>query len=313
METERYKMREFLGKLWMNPALQKTSIDKKENQVLSFLRENQPQLQKIFSQTEYFPNLTWNEAVTLLLTELVDKLLETIIPKIDYIYKNMMSPSVIQSLEIDVNIDAEKFKTFLIEQMRVKAMRDHYLSAIQVISLNYYANYIPEAIERHKYIYNEFMRHDKLKMDPQALITYLSITTLFRPLFHFPVKALNGSNEITGTLAKSPGDKKSFEMMLNSLRDILETKIGKVPEMIFMSGIQSNLMLSDFPDISGVAKFIAVISARSADYIPMEKKDRGAESPDKSWFQINRRNSKIYGLDQDILDELYQIAGEKGW
>lgn len=305
-------MREFLGKLWLNPALQKTSIDKKENQVLSFLRENQAQLQKIFSQTDYFPNLTWNEAVTLLLTELVDKLLETIIPKIDYIYKNMMSPSFLRSLEGDGDIDADKFKTFLIEQMRTKAMRDHYLSAIQIISLNYYTNYVPPAIERHKYIYNEFIRHDRLKIDTPAMVSYLSITTLFRPLFYFPIKLRDDSNE-TATLAKSVGDRKHFDILVRNLHDHLNAEIGKVPEMIFMPGIQSNLMLSDFPEIAGTGRFIAVIAARSADYLPLEKKDRGAESPDKSWFQINRRNSKIYGLDADIMDELYQIAGEKGW
>jgi len=303
-------MREFLGKLWMNPALQKTSIDKKENQVLSFLRENQAQLQKIFSQADYFPNLTWNEAVTLLLTELVDKLLESIIPKIDHIH-NMM-PTLMRSLESEGNIDADRFKNFLIEQMRTKTMRDHYLSAIQVISLNYYANYVPPALERHKYIYNELMRHDRLKVDSQLLVAYLSIATLFRPLFYYPIKFRDDSNE-TATLAKSAGDKKFFDLLTRRLHYFLNGEFGKVPDMIFMSGIQSNLMLSDFPEISGTARLIAVIAARSADYIPMEKRDRGAESPDKSWFQINRRNSKIYGLDADIMDELYQIAGEQGW
>jgi hypothetical protein len=312
MEAERYKMREFLGKLWMNPALQKTSIDKKENQVLSFLRENQSQLQKIFSQQDYFPNLTWNEAVTLLLTELVDKLLETIIPKLDYIYQNMMSPSLMRSLEGDGDINPEKFKNFLIDQMRVKVMRDHYLSAIQIISLNYYTNYLPSAIERHKYIYNEFVRHDRLKIDTQLLVSYLSITTLFRPLFYYPIKHREGSNE-TITLAKSIGDRKQYDTLVRKLHDILNMEIGKVPDMIFLPGIQSNLMLSDFPEITGTARFIAVIAARSSDYFPLEKKDRGAESPDKSWFQINRRNHKIYGLDSDMMDELYQIAGEKGW
>ena len=312
METERYKMREFLGKLWMNPALQKTSIDKKENQVLSFLRENQSQLQKIFSQAEYFPNLSWNDAVKLLLTELVDKLLETIVPKIDYIYQNMMSPSMLRSLEGSGEINPEKFKDFLIEQMRTKVMRDHYLSAIQIISLNYYTNYVPAAIERHKYIYNEFMRHDHLKIDTQMLSSYLSITTLFRPLFHFPIKFREDSNDSI-TIAKSMGDRKQYDSLLGKLHDYLSGVVGKVPEMMFLSGIQSNLMLSDFPEISGTARFVAVIAARSADYMPLEKKDRGAESPDKSWFQINRRNAKIYGLDADMMDELYQIAGEKGW
>ena len=304
-------MREFLGKLWMNPALQKTSLDKKETQVLGFLKENQSQLQKIFSQADYFPNLSWNDAVKLLLTELVDKLLESIGPNIDYIHKNMLAPSMLKTFE-QGDIDADRFKGFIIEQMRVKAMRDHYLSAIQIISLNYYSNYVSPSIERHKYIYNEFVRHDKLKMDSHALTAYLGIATLFRPLFYYPMKIREDATDTT-TLAKSLTDRKLFDLLLQRLQSQVNEAVGQVPDAIFLAGIQSNLMLSDFPDISGAAKFIAVVAARSADYIPVEKKDRGAESPDKSWFQINRRNAKIYGLDADIMDELYQIAGEKGW
>ena len=41
--------------------------------------------------------------------------------------------------------------------------------------------------------------------------------------------------------------------------------------------------------------------------------DRGAESPDKSWFSIARRNYKFYGFDIKMLDELYKTAAENGW
>lgn len=312
MQTERYKMREFLGKLWMNPALQKTSIDKKENQVLIFLRENQAQLQKIFAQQDYFPNLSWNEAVTLLLTELVDKLLESIAPKIDFIYQNILSPTILKSFDSQTDINPDKFKQFLINEMRTKSMRDQILSAIQIISLNYYQNYVPLAFERHKYIYNELIRHDRLKIDINILPSYLSLSSLFRPLFYYEVPAQENSKE-TATLAKSLADRKLFDTLLQRLRVQIYNDLGNVPDMIYLPGIQSNLMLSDFPEISGSARLIAVMAARSADYIPLDKRDRGAESPDKSWFHINRRNAKIYGLDGDMMDELYQIADEKGW
>ncbi|MDH4199308.1 MAG: hypothetical protein OEV66_02920 [Spirochaetia bacterium] len=312
MDTERYKMREFLGKLWMNPALQKATLDKKENQVLAFLRDNQAQLQKIFAQNDYFPNLSWNDAVKLLLTELVDKLLETITPKINLISQSIFSPAILKAFDASAEINPDKFKNFLIEQMRVKTLRDHYLSSIQIISLNYYSNYIPLAVERHKYIYNELLRHDRLKIDTTLLPSYISLATLFRPLFHYPIKYRDDSDE-SASLAKATTDRKLYDTLLQKLRVQIYNEIGNIPEVIFLPGIQSNLMLADFPEISGSARLIAVLAARSADYIPVEKRDRGAESPDKSWFQINRRNAKIYGLDADMMDELYQIAGEKGW
>jgi hypothetical protein len=43
------------------------------------------------------------------------------------------------------------------------------------------------------------------------------------------------------------------------------------------------------------------------------KVDRGAESPDKSWFSIAKKNADYYGFDRRMLDELYMIAGDNNW
>ena len=43
------------------------------------------------------------------------------------------------------------------------------------------------------------------------------------------------------------------------------------------------------------------------------KIDRGAETSDKSWFNVARRNYKFYGYDLDMLVELHSISAENGW
>ena len=43
------------------------------------------------------------------------------------------------------------------------------------------------------------------------------------------------------------------------------------------------------------------------------KVDRGADTPDKSWFNIARKNSRFFGFDDKMLEELYKIAAENGW
>jgi hypothetical protein len=52
---------------------------------------------------------------------------------------------------------------------------------------------------------------------------------------------------------------------------------------------------------------------RCKHYKPYTKVDRGAETPDKSWFNIARRNYKYYGFDIKMLDEFYKIAAENNW
>jgi len=311
-EQVKHKMQEFLGKLWMNPSLQKTSLSRKENQILMFLKENQAQLQKIFAQQDYFPQLSWDEAVRLLLNELVEKLLATIDPAIGKICNSVLSSDLLNSFVERPEIDPEKFKNFLVEQMRVKSLRDQLLSAIQIISLKYYDNYLPIAIERRKYTYNELVRHDHLSVDTPLLPSFFALVTLFRPMFYQELVYKRDSGTKT-SMAKSVNDKSMFEPLMKSLKVEIYNKVGMIPDFIINAAVHSNLPIPNDIDVLGTGKLIAIMAARSADYIPTDARDRGAESPDKSWFQINRRNAKLYGLDGDMIDELYQISGEQGW
>lgn len=312
MEEDRKKMQEFLGKLWMNPSLQKTPLNRKENQVLSFLKENQSQLQQVFSRDEYFPHLDWNETLKLLVSELVEKLIQTISTDIETLNREALLPAIFDSFGTKNIISEENFKNFVQDQFRAKAQRDQMLSSIQMISLNYFNNYVPEILTRRKFIFNEIYRRDRLKMDIHLIPKYLNLTALFRPLFYAPIPYRNGSDE-TMSLAQAVKDRRLYDTVMNKMGDFIQDNLGQVPEHIYRSGIESNLNHDDFPDTTGAAKLIGVIAARSADFVPMEKQDRGADTPDKSWFQINRRNAKVYGIDPDIIDELYQIAGDRGW
>ena len=61
------------------------------------------------------------------------------------------------------------------------------------------------------------------------------------------------------------------------------------------------------------SRIASIFSMRCKNYKPYNKVDRGAESPDKSWFNIARRNFKFYGFDIKMLDEFYKIAAENNW
>jgi len=41
--------------------------------------------------------------------------------------------------------------------------------------------------------------------------------------------------------------------------------------------------------------------------------DRGAESPDKSWFAVARKNADYYGFDKRMIEDLYRIARDNNW
>jgi len=169
---EKEKMREFVGKLWQNPTMVQTPITKKESQILQFLRENQSQVQKIFGSSDYFPHLSWDEAVRLLLTEMLDKLFETMAPKFDRIKENILHPSLLNALGAPAEIEEERFKEFLLKLIKVKYLRDPMLLSIEAISFELFDKYIPELIARRKTVYTELVRRDRLNLETPLLTAY---------------------------------------------------------------------------------------------------------------------------------------------
>ncbi len=312
MENEKQKMKDFLDKLWQNPAILKTSMGKKENQILSFLKENQGQLQKVFASADYFPNMSWNEAVALLLSELIEKVLETISPRIDRIKQNLLQPELIRYFDPSANIDAGTFKDFLVAMMKHKPVRDQYILVIETISLEYFERYMVHAIEKKKTIYTELIRRERLDMDITLVPKYLNLASLFRPLFFLKFPFKRSSNDMI-SLSDAMKDKKTYETAKVGFKDFLNDELGRMPERIYLPGMESHVSATENPDISAVSRLINIMVNRCIDFDPSVKVDRGAETPDKSWFNINRKNAKNYGYDARFLEELYHIAGDKGW
>ena len=309
---EKEKMREFVGKLWQNPTMLQTPIAKKESQVLQFLRENQAQVQKIFGSSDYFPHLSWDDAVRLLLAEMLEKLFESISPKFDRIKDNILHPSLLNALGAPAEIEEDRLKDFLLKLIKVKSLRDPLLLSIEAISFELFDKYIPELINHRKTIFTELVRRDRLILETPLLTGYFHFCLLFRPLYFYKIPSKLGATDLV-SIHEAAKDQRKLDAMIISVRNQLTTEIGTVPESLIRPAIESFLNVNDFPETTGASRLIAIMMARSAAYDPNQRTDRGAESPDKSWFNITRRNAKHYGYDSRMLEELYQLAGDKGW
>ena len=79
------------------------------------------------------------------------------------------------------------------------------------------------------------------------------------------------------------------------------------------SAVDANVSFNEHHVLEATARLSAIFSARARNYQPDLKVDRGADSPDKSWLNVARRNYKFYGFDVKMLDELYKIAAENMW
>jgi hypothetical protein len=312
MERYRDKMRDFVQKLWTNPAIMNTPIQKKEAQILSFIRENQRNLQEAFHRPDFFPGLDWDSAVRLLITELTETTQQALRPRLDEVIDRAIHPAVRSYFQSHggFEIETSRFRDFILDAMRQKQLRDQYMATLDAISYKLYDRYAAAAMTRHKFIYNELVRRDRVSIDATYMAEYLKLASLFRPLFYLKLREGPVENLSLAGVAKDPRTARS---VLIGLQELLEREIGRVPEGLLKPGLDSNLSSLDFPDISGAARMIQILVMRGVEYNPDLKQDRGAESPDKSWFNINRRTAKNYGYDGKFLEELYLIAGEEGW
>lgn len=303
-------MMDFVGKLWANPALQGASVVKKENQILGFIRENQAQLQAAFDLPAYFPGLGWDGSIRLLFSVLNERIVDSVEPLLDKILSNVLQTEVLKELEFQPNeFDHHRIKEFILKNLRNKATRDPYIAALETISFGLYERYIPKIMARHKVIHNELYRKDRMHSQPNVVCNFLQLASLFRPLFwhKFP----SGSQELS--MASFAKDPRGYEATVSKLQAVMVQEIGGVPERLLRAGTDSCLSAEVHSATGGSARLIAIMVSRAGEYDPARKQDRGAESPDKSWFHIHRKTAKYYGFDARYLDELYQIASEEGW
>ena len=312
MERYKEKMKEFVARLWTNPNIQSVPVVRKENQILGFIREKQQNLQAAFQRPEFFPGISWDESIRLLFTELTDTILGAMRPLLEEILERAAHPALKTYFQNEggLAIQPDQFRDFILNSMRVKPVRDQYLAVVQTITSGFFERYVPAILTRRKVIYMDVVRRDRTSLEPAYMPEYFRLMALFRPLFFHKLSQGPSENMSLDQLRKDP---RMFDKVAGELLQQIRMEIGQVPEAIVRPGLDSNLSLDDNPDISGASRLINILVSRSQEYDPQQKQDRGAESPDKSWFNINRRTAKYSGFDARFLEELYQVAGEEGW
>jgi hypothetical protein len=160
--------------------------------------------------------------------------------------------------------------------------------------------------QRQKYISFELRKVQRLKMSANEVTDLVKTTMLVRPAVQYftpgsQSAALNGN-----LLLVSPGY--AFKVAEETRKAIPE-----MPEAVVKAAVNSALSFQDNNFLESTSRLAAVFSYRCKNLKPDLKVDRGAESSDKSWFSVARKNYRYYGFDLDMLMELHSIAAENGW
>jgi len=306
MDIIHQKSGQFVHRLLANPALEELTPIQKEDQIARFLRVNGPQLYPTLSSSDFFPGFNWAQIESLLLESLVEVINQTLHTQLQNLTDSIDFGFIAFLREQALPIDRApqqilKLQQQILKKSEARRALDGPFMAIQAGLSN---RYVDEAFRRREYIYFELIKVQRLKMSKEEIKNLIKASLLLKNTVHILSMGVGSHERASGIVQKQFADK---------VLQTLKTQLKLLPEALLRSGLNSNISFLENPNMETTSRLTAIFAFRCQNYKSTAKVDRGAVSPDKSWFNIARRNYKFYGFDVKMLDELYKIAGENGW
>ena len=296
----------FIDHLGSNPALQQFTPLQKEEQIVQFLQKNAETLSPTLSSGSYFPGMGWRQILSLLLEDITKKTNKTLIPALRQLVTEKIDFEFIRGLGIayqDLDQVRDSFLQVLEKIIARPVGRSHFSSAFTAVYYDIVPRYMYATYERKTYVHFEINKVQRLRLEHDRVANMIKVVLLLRPAI-----GLLSTGE---ALSVSGGSiqPQYAERVTKSLHEMMPL----LPEAIVKSAVDSNMSFLDNRFIDATSRIAAIFAARCRNFHPMVRVDRGADTPDKSWMSIARRNFKHYGFDAKMLDEFYVISAENGW
>ncbi len=316
MRSYKEKMSDFVGRLWNTPAVEQAPLQEKERQILSFIKENTQELKSTLAQPDYFPDLPWREVEQLLAGELAERVIRKLEPDIEESLNRLVRPALMERFYAphEESINPVMWKEFLLTLLREREIRHQYILVVETIRYRFFERYLSAIVKRRGWIYEELVEREQLDSDPAVLADTLCFASLFQPLaLYEPEGKEHQDSSAVGS--KKLERRRNFDTRMERLGELLHTRLGHIPPWILRMGVLSLEDPGGGVSLPASSRLMKILINRAASYDPglIRERGRGAESPDTSWFNINRRTSVFHGYDARFLEELYEIAREEGW
>jgi hypothetical protein len=294
----------FVQRLLANPALKKLSMLQREQQILQFLRGNEKQLYPTLSSPSFFPGEPWKQILDRLAEELGGIINKSLLTQLESLLRRMDFSflAFLQEQQLPISNASEIILEFEEKMVGNPAAKRALAGPFHAVLYDVTDRYVEEAFRRRQYIHFELMKVQKLKMGKEEVKNMVKASLLLKNGIHLLSTESDGRWPQT---VQAVFAAKAVQAM--------HKQTGILPEPLLRSGINANMSFLDDTGIETTSRLAAIFAIRCQNYMPLQKVDRGADSPDKSWFSIARRNFKYYGFDIKMLDELYKTAGENGW
>jgi hypothetical protein len=308
IETDKIKAASFIQRLTANPALKSFSLLQREEQIMQFLTVNARALYPTLSSPAFFTGKSWEEIWQVLITVLYESTNEDLLPELRSIISqiDMTFFTFLRNDTINHGAVNDFLNDMLVRGLKNDQARRVLSGSINAVKYNIVKKFIAEIYRRKKYIHFELLKVERLKLGEKEIENMITTTMLLKPLIYLFTPQ--------GTVMKNTANGHVFlSQFTKNVAHSLIQKAPFVPEQVFLSAMNSNASFNDDSAIEATARLGNIVTSMCRNYKPELKKDRGADSAQKSWINVARKNYKFYGYDIKILDELYNIAADNGW
>jgi hypothetical protein len=310
------KATSFITYLLNSPSMKNENILVAETMIHNFITQNREQLKTTLKGTQYFPHLDSGEAIKLIVSELFlrvkQQALDPVVKFIDTADFGALN-KIPDARQFSAEYHKDTIRSFVQTLFKNRDVRVNFSSAYNVFQYNIIDRYLKEIFVRRDFIYNELVRVQKTYLESDDYIIFLKLILLLKYSIYIKVPMSDDDPEhryALSDIVKMPGKLPQYITML--AREI-NTLAPNIPLKSVNLAVKSNLIDSMTSLDEGCSRLLYVLCSRFHNYKPISKVDRGAESPDKSWFAIARKNAKVSGFEKNMLDELYRIAGDNNW
>jgi hypothetical protein len=310
MEGPSNPLARFVARLFDTPGLRPLSALQKEEQALHFLRENGPRLSGVFASLGLPTGEGWREAAAAVAGAIRTESDRLLSEELTDVVSSHLSFSFFPVLYANRQLPPQartELIAFLGRTAKGPVSRSALSGSLTAVRAGLTEKYIPLAWGRKKYFYVEVTRVQRLTLGPSELSDLVQFALVLRPGAYLHVTP--GGTTPDKDAGFAPLQERSLEKLLPASSSALPS----FPPPLLRMALRSALAFPATSSLEAVARAAGILAQRGRTLTPGMVVDRGADTPDKSWFNVTRKNARWHGLDPALLDECYTIAAENGW
>ncbi|WP_148223858.1 hypothetical protein [Spirochaeta thermophila] len=298
---------DLMRRFFENPMLSSFTPLQREERIIQLLGQQGDVLAPRLIR-DYFPGSTWNQVLALLVPALRNVTNEALFPRLEEIVRGLSWKflALLDEKPIPHAQVADQVLAFLRKVLARQDARLAFTGPSTALFHRVLDRYLEAICAERGYVYFELSKVERLSMGKEELGGFLSTLLLLRPALYLltPDSGTDFRERVSGVVRASFAER---------LSRALAREIPLLPAKVVEAAVLSHVSFEENPGLPASSRLVAVFSHRCRSYRPDITVDRGAESPDRSWFAAARRTWRLYGFDLKMLDELYRISAEYGW